>query len=186
MGPGTTDVFAGAAGGGKASLDALLPDIYRELRRVAGNLMRHERGDHTLQPTALVNETYMRLIGQHSVNFDNRSQVIGIAAQMMRRILCTHEESRAAAKRGGLVTIVCLDDSPEPAETGAVPFGAIDQLLDRLAALDKRQALIVELRIFGGLTVPETAEFLDVSPATVSRDWSSGKLWMALELRGKS
>jgi RNA polymerase sigma-70 factor (ECF subfamily) len=167
---------------GKASLDAIMPKIYQELHRVAASFMRHERGTHTLQPTALVNETYLRLISQHNVDFQNRPQVLGIAAQMMRRILSTHEEKRRTAKRGGEFTLVCLDESSEFLTSNAVSFTVVNEILDRLAALDKRQAMVAELRIFGGLTVPEAAEFLEVSHATISRDWFSAKLWLTREL----
>jgi RNA polymerase sigma-70 factor (ECF subfamily) len=167
----------------KLSLDAMMPLIYRELRQVAASMMHQERASHTLQPTALVNETYLRLLKQHSVDFANRGQVLGIAAQMMRRILCTHEEARRTEKRGGDVTIICLEDSAEPASAREISFSTVDQILDRLGKLDQRQAAIAELRIFGGLTVEESAEFLAISPATVSRSWSSAKLWITRELR---
>ncbi|MFP5228368.1 MAG: ECF-type sigma factor [Acidobacteriota bacterium] len=178
--PGTARNASSAA---NASLDAIIPRIYEELRRLAASYMRQEREGHTLQPTALVNETYMRLAKQHSVDFANRAQVLGVAAQMMRRILATHAERRDAGKRGGDVTRICLSDAPEVVAERAPVFGEVDQALDRLAALDERQAKVVELRIFGGLSVEETAEFLKVSVATVHRDWASGRLWLARELR---
>lgn len=167
-------------------LDAIIPKIYDELRRLAGSYMRKERGGHTLQPTALVNETYMRLIQQHNVDFANRAQVMGVAAQMMRRLLANHAEKRDAGKRGGDVTRICLTDAPEAAAEQALVFNELDQALERLAALDERQAKVVELRIFGGLSVEETAEFLNISAATVHRDWASGRLWLARELRSPS
>lgn len=166
-----------------SSLDAIIPRIYEELRRLAASYMRRERDGHTLQPTALVNETYMRLAQQHNVDFANRAQVLGIAAQMMRRVLANHAEKRDAGKRGGDVTRICLSDAPDAASEQALVFDEIDQALERLAALDDRQAKVVELRIFGGLSVEETAEFLKVSVATVQRDWASGRLWLARELR---
>lgn len=164
------------------SLDTVMPLVYDELHRLAASYMRRERDGHTLQPTALVHETYMRLLGQHSVDFSNRAQLLGVAAQMMRRILATHAEKRDAHKRGGDVTRICLDEAPEPAAASTPPFNDVDEALDRLALLDERQAKVVELRIFGGMTVEETAEFLHVSPATVHRDWASGRLWLAREL----
>jgi RNA polymerase sigma factor (TIGR02999 family) len=166
------------------SLDDAMPLIYAELHRLAAGYMRREREGHTLQPTALVNETYLRLMDQHSVDFGNRAQVLGVAAQMMRRILQTHEESRKASKRGGEFTIVCLGDSPEPAAAVALAFCDVDDVLNRLAQLDARQSQVAELRLFGGLTLEETAEFLGVSVATAHRDWTSGRLWLARELRG--
>jgi len=169
--------------GKKILLDSVLPQVYDELHRLAAGYMRNERDGHTLQPTALVNETYLRLIAQHSVDFSNRAHLLGVAAQMMRRILRTHEEKRRANKRGGEVTILCLSDSPEVAGTEPIAFSDVDEVLDRLAALDARQAEVAELRIFGGLTLEETADYLGVSTATVHRDWASGRLWLARELR---
>lgn len=171
--------------GKKVSLDAVMPQVYDELRRLAAAYMRRERQSHTLQPTALVNETYLRLIGQHSVDFANRSQLLGVAAQMMRRILKTHEEKRCTDKRGGDQTILRLDDSPEPSAAPQLIFSDVDELLDRLAELDARQAKVAELRIFGGLTSEEVAEFLSISAATAHRDWVSGRLWLTSELQGK-
>jgi len=170
-----------ADGGKKVSLDVVMPQVYDELHRLAASYMSRERDGHTLQPTALVNETYLRLIGQHSVDFSNRAQLLGVAAQMMRRILSTHEERRRADKRGGDVTMICLEDSPEPA-AAPLMFSDVDDVLNRLAELDARQAKVAELRIFGGLTPEETGEFLQISVATVHRDWASGKLWLAREL----
>jgi len=167
----------------KEELDAVVPQVFRELHRLAASFLRRERSSHTLQPTALVNEVYLRLVGQRSLNFSNRAQVLGIAAEMMRRILCTHEEGRRTAKRGGELTILCLDDAPQLESATELPFGLVDETLDRLAKLDERQAKVAELRIFGGLTVEEVGEYLRVSPATVSRDWYSAKLWLTRELK---
>jgi RNA polymerase sigma-70 factor (ECF subfamily) len=170
--------------GKKVSLDAVMPQVYDELHRLAASYMRSERNSHTLQPTALVNETYLRLIGQHSVDFSNRAQLLGVAAQMMRRILKTHEEKRSADKRGGDATTICLSDSAEPSAAPTLMFGEVDEALNRLAEMDSRQAKVAELRIFGGLTTEETAEFLEISTATAHRDWVSGRLWLTSELRG--
>ncbi len=177
---------APAGSSSKDELDAVLPHVFPELHRLAASFLWRERSAHTLQPTALVNEVYLRLVGQRTLNFNNRAQVLGIAAEMMRRILCTHEEARRAAKRGGEMTIVCLDDAPEPESETELPFGLVDETLHRLAKLDERQAKVAELRIFGGLTVDEVGEFLSVSPATVSRDWFSAKLWLTRELKRSS
>ena len=179
------ELFQRSECGQKLTLDEVMPQVYDELHRLAAAYMRRERSSHTLQPTALVSETYLRLVGQHSVDFGNRAQLLGVAAQMMRRILKTHEEKRSAEKRGGDMTIVCLSDSPEPAAAPELLFGDVDELLDRMAALDERQAKVAELRIFGGLTTEETAEFLGVSVATAHRDWVSGRLWLARELKGR-
>lgn len=165
------------------SLDTLMPAIYAELHRVAAAFMSNERNGHTLQPTALISEAYLRLLSQHSVDFSNRAQVIGVAAQMMRRILRSHQEAKQAGKRGGEDTTLCLNDTPEPA-VAPILFSELDELLDRLARLDERQARVVELRIFGGLSVQETADYLKISTATANRDWASGRLWLARELGG--
>src|ERR1035437_4338962 len=162
----TAEFLKNLESGKKLSLDAVMPQVYDELHRLAASYMRNERGEHTLQPTALVNEAYLRLIGQHSVDFTNRAQLLGVAAQMMRRILRTHDEGRNANKRGGDVTMICLSDAPEPAAAPALAFDEVDEVLDRLAELYERQAKVAELRIFGGLTVEETAEFLNVSVET--------------------
>lgn len=165
------------------SLNQVIPVIYAELHKIAEAYMRREREGHTLQPTALVNETYLRLLTQHSVDFENRAHVLGVAAQMMRRILATHAEKRKAEKRGGEFTIVCLDQSSEPVSSALV-FSDVDDALKRMAAMDERQATVAELRILGGMTAEEIASFMDVSVATVHRDWSSGRLWLARELGG--
>jgi RNA polymerase sigma factor (TIGR02999 family) len=178
----TAEFLKNLESGKKLSLDAVMPLVYDELHRLAASYMRNERSEHTLQATALVNEAYLRLIGQHSVDFANRAQLLGVAAQMMRRILRTHDEGRSTNKRGGDVTMICLSDAPEPAAP-PLAFDEVDEVLDRLAELDERQAKVAELRIFGGLTVEETAEFLNVSVATVHRDWVSGKLWLTRELK---
>lgn len=180
------DFLTHSGSGRKISLDAVMPLVYDELHRLAAGYLRNERDGHTLQPTALVNETYIRLTGQHSVDFGNRAQVLGVAAQMMRRILRTYDEKRNTEKRGGEVTLICLSDSPEPSAAPTLVFNEVDEVLNRLATMDERQARVAELRIFGGLTAEETAEFLGISVATVHRDWATGKLWLASELRSPS
>ena len=167
----------------KDSLDAIMPAIYEELYKIASGFMRHERGAHTLQPTALVHEAYMRLMSQHHLDFSNRSQVLGVAAKMMRRILLTHEEKRQTEKRGGDFTRVSLSDSSEPvSEEQTVQLIHVDEVLRRLSAVDSRQGDIAELRIFGGLTTEESAEFLGVSTTTAHRDWVTARLWLTREL----
>jgi RNA polymerase sigma-70 factor (ECF subfamily) len=166
---------------GKSTLDEILPEVYADLHRLAANYMRNERDGHTLQPTALVHEAYMRLIGQHSVDFRNRGHLLGVAAQMMRRILRTHDERRDTDKRGGELTRVCLSDSNEPAGIPLV-FSEVDEALKRLSLLDERQGSVVELRIFGGLSSGEIASYLNISVATAHRDWATGRLWMMQEL----
>ena len=165
----------------KSTLDEILPEVYADLHRLAAAYMSNERDGHTLQPTALVHEAYLRLIGQHSVDFRNRGHVLGVAAQMMRRILRTHDERRGTNKRGGDVTMVCLSDANEPAAHPLI-FSDVDEALRQLALLDERQATVVELRIFGGMSSEEIASFLNISVATAHRDWATGRLWMMQEL----
>jgi len=172
--------------GDRQALDRLLPLVYAQLRRQARAQLARERGSHTLQPTALVHEAFLRLVDQHSVRWQNRAQFFGVAAQLMRRILVDHARSRVAAKRGGQALRIPFDDAAEvaahPAETDVL---LLNQAMERLAELDERQAKVVELRYFGGLTVEEAAAFLDVSEVTVKRDWAMAKAWLYRELRGQ-
>jgi RNA polymerase sigma-70 factor, ECF subfamily len=163
-------------------LPRLIPLLYGELRRLASYYLRRERSDHTLQATALVNEAYLRLVDQTQVHWKNRSHFFGVAAQLMRRILVDYARSHQAAKRGGAVTKVSLDRAMMVSEASQGDLLALDEILSRLAALDPQRARIVELRVFGGLTVEETAEVLGISPATVKRDWSMAKAWLTAEL----
>jgi RNA polymerase sigma-70 factor, ECF subfamily len=170
-------------GGDRAALDEMLPAMYSELKRLAGAYLRRERADHTLQPTALVHETYMKLVEQRQVDWRNRAQFLGVAAGAMRRVLLHHAESRNAQKRHGTLERITLDDALATIEQhGAVDFIDLNNALERLAALDPRQSRIVELRVFGGLTVEETAAVLEISVATVQRDWSVARLWLRREL----
>jgi RNA polymerase sigma-70 factor, ECF subfamily len=166
----------------RAALDALLPVVYGELRALAGHYLRGERPDHTLQPTALVHEAYLRLTQQHGVDWRDKGQLFGVAAQMMRRILVNHAEARNAAKRGGGVTRVTLDESVSWGGEPKVDVSALDEALTRLALLDHRQARVVELRFFAGLSIEECAHVLDISPATVKREWTMAKTWLRDEL----
>ena len=168
----------------REALDRLLPAIYDELRALAASYLKSERRAHTLQPTALVHEAYMRLIDQRSVDWKNRAQFFGVAAQMMRRILVNHAEAKAAEKRGGGAERVTLTDQIHVSGRDEVDVLAVDGALSRLAALDERQAQIVELRFFAGLTIEEIAEVLGVSSPTVKRDWSMAKAWLKRELYG--
>ena len=166
----------------KASLDQLMPVVYDELRRLAQNYLSRERPNHTLQTTALVHEAYLRLVDQKAVNWQNRAQFFGIAARMMRRILINYAEERRAKKRQGSAIRVSLDDAVNFFQERDLDLAVLDQALNELAALDPQQAQVVELRFFGGLTVEETAEVLQVSPETVKRDWRLAKLWLLREL----
>lgn len=161
-----------------------LPRVYDELRQLASSYLRRERVDHTLQPTALVHEAYMRLRDQHAVDWNNRAQFLAISAKMMRRILVNHAEARGAAKRGGGATRVDLDVALEAFDRHATSAMEVNRALKDLEAVDARQAQIAELRFFGGLTVPETAEVLGISPATVKREWNVAKLWLEREISG--
>ena len=169
--------------GDNPALAAALPGLYAELRRLAGGYLRDERPDHTLQPTALVHEAYLRLQRQRNVDWANRAQFLGIAAKMMRRILLDHAVAHRAAKRGSGVPRVSLDAALEICERQEISATHLNEALQTLEAIDPRQAQVVELRFFAGLTVPEIGELLSISPATVKREWSIAKLWLERELR---
>lgn len=168
--------------GNRAALDQLMPLVYDDLRKLARSHLRHERPDHTLQATALVHEAYLRLIDQHSVTWQNRAHFFGIASQMMRRILVNYAVSRGAQKRGGLAQKVSLDDAVGLSGERQLDLVALDEALKELERLDPRQSRIVELRFFGGLSIEETAEVLNISPATVKREWTTAKLWLRRQM----
>lgn len=168
--------------GDPAALDRLAPLVYEHLRHMARQYMRSETAGHTLQPTALVHEAYIRLVNQNRVNWQNRAQFLGVAAQIIRRLLVDHARGRQRLKRGGGAVKVSWSDRitvPEPAELDVV---ALDDALSRLASLDPQQGRIIELRFFGGLSIDETAETLKISPATVKRDWAIARAWLYREL----
>jgi RNA polymerase sigma factor (TIGR02999 family) len=168
--------------GDKAALDALMPVVYDELRRQASRYLRRERPGHTLQTTALINEAYLRLADQKQTRWQNRAQFFGIAAQLMRRILVDHARTKHRAKRGGSDVRVSLTDVSAATSAPAVDLIELDEALNRLAEIDAQQARIVELRFFSGLNVEETAVALNISPATVKRDWSVAKAWLHREI----
>jgi RNA polymerase sigma-70 factor (ECF subfamily) len=170
------------SGGDRQALDDLLPVVYSEVRKLARSYLRRERSDHTLQATALVNEAYIRLIDQRDVKWQNRAHFFGIAAQIMRRILVDHARMQKAGKRGSGANPVVLDDALEVASDQHLDFVALDDALNALAELDPRQAKIVELRYFGGLSIEETAEVVQLSPATVKREWAGARTWLRREL----
>jgi RNA polymerase sigma-70 factor (ECF subfamily) len=161
----------------------LMPVVYNELRRLAGSYMRRERADHTLQATALVHEAYLKLIDQRSVNWQSRAHFFGVSAQLMRRILIDHARSLSRHKRGGEQKKVSLDEVVVFAERQADELLAVDDSLNVLAKIDPRQARVVELRFFGGLSVEEAADVLGVSPKTVKREWSVAKAWLSADLK---
>ena len=186
MGPAQVDVtvlLSQLTQGNQEAAEKLIPLVYDELKRLARSYMRRERGDHTLQTTALVHEAYLKLVRQHAANWQSRSHFFGIAAQLMRRILIDYARGRLREKRGGAKAILPLNEalvfSPEHSEE----LVKLDEALERLSKLDARQSQIVELRFFGGLSVEETSEFLSVSPKTVKRDWAVAKVWLHGELR---
>lgn len=167
--------------GDPGALDRLMPLVYDELRKIAESYLRRERHDHTLQPTALLHEAYLRLVDQ-SVQAENRHHFYGIAAQVMRRILVDHARADHAAKRGGGGARISLDEIAEQAETRQVDLVALDDALKSLAAFDPQQARIVELRYFGGLTIEEVAALLNLSPATIKREWHMARAWLKREI----
>ena len=168
--------------GQEQALDRLVPHIHNELRKLAAGYLRRERPDHTLQPTALVNEAFLKLIDQRAVKWQNRAHFFGIAAQAMRRILVDHARTHAADKRGGGAQKVPLDEAHAIGPMVDVDLLALDEALTRLAAIDPQQSRIVELRFFGGLTMEEAAEVMRISPATIGREWRIAKAWLSAEL----
>lgn len=178
-----TRLLAELSAGDPAALPKLMPLVYEELRALANRALRRERSDHTLATTALVNEAYLRLVDQRNPHWRHRTHFFAVAAQLMRRILVDHARGRRAAKRGGGQARVALDDAVDLAEGRAVDLIALDEALTRLAELDPQQGRLVELRFFGGLTLEETAAALEISLATVKREWTSAKAWLRREIR---
>jgi RNA polymerase sigma factor (TIGR02999 family) len=168
--------------GNHEALPRLVPLLYDELRRLAGHFLREERPGHTLQPTALVHEAYLKLAGQRA-GFENRAQFMAVAAQAMRRILVDYARQRVAAKRGGGIALAELDVATVGATVEqSQELLAIDEALEKLATMDAQQGRVVELRYFGGLTVEETAAALGISPRTVKREWAMAKAWLRVEI----
>ena len=169
--------------GDQKALDKLMPLVYNELRRLAGNYLRRERPGHTLQPTALVNEAYLKLIDQRKAKWQNRAQFFGVAAQLMRRILVDHARERQAAKRGGSdQQRLSITSAEKLVQQPEVDLLALHEALEELATLDPQQERIVELRFFGGLSIEETAEVLGIGHATVERDWKMARAWLRRKL----
>jgi RNA polymerase sigma factor (TIGR02999 family) len=167
--------------GDRKALEAILPLVYNELRRLARANLRQQRPNHTLQTTALVHEAYLRLAGETSLRVESRAHFLGIAAQLMRWILVDYERNRRAAKRGAGVMRLTLHESLASPQRD-VDLLALDEALERLAELDAQQSQIIELRYFGGLSIEDTSEFLGISPATVKRSWTSARAWLLREL----
>jgi RNA polymerase sigma factor (TIGR02999 family) len=175
-----------AGSGREPALNQLVPLVYKELRRLAAGHLRHERRNHTLQPTGLVHEVYLRLAGDEPVSFESWAHFRGIAARVMRRVLVEHARARGARKRGGSRVRVSLEDTAELSASPSVDFSALDEALERLSSFDARQARLVELRFFGGMTQEEAARALGLSVATVKREWALARTWLRRELEDAS
>jgi len=169
--------------GDREAFDKLAPLVYEELHRLAMRYIGRERAGHTLQTTALVNEAFVRMIKWQNIPWQNRAHFFAISAQLMRRILVDHARRNHRAKRGGPMRPVSLDEAPAVSAVHGEDLIAVDEALERLAAIDARSARVVELRFFGGMSVPEMAEVLKVSHMTVSRDWEFARAWLAREFR---
>lgn len=178
-----TELLMAWNNGEESALTKLLPIVEVELRRIAHNYMRRERGNHTLQTSALVNEAYVKLVDQRDVRWQNRSHFFALSAQIMRRILLNHARDRVAETRGGGGEHVEFSDAVILTEEKSAELIALDEALERLAEFDKMKSRIVELRYFGGMTLEETAEVLGIAPVTVSVNWRLAKAWLAREIR---
>jgi RNA polymerase sigma factor (TIGR02999 family) len=174
------------AGGDAPALEQLIPLVHGELRRLARRHMRHERANHTLQTTALINEAYVRLVDVRQVRWQDRAHFFAMASRLMRRILIDHARSRGYRKRGGGARTLSLDEAPEVAGAPRTDLVALDDALKALEAVDRRKSQVIELRFFGGLSVQETADVLKVSPDTVTRDWRLAKAWLLRELQAEA
>jgi RNA polymerase sigma factor (TIGR02999 family) len=183
--PDVTGLLVAWSGGEAAASGRLLDAVYAELRRLARGYLRRERADHSLPPTALVHEAYLKLVDQRRVHWQNRAHFFAIAAHVMRRLLVDHARAHGAVKRGAGLTVP-LQDVDAGADPPDIDVLALDAALDRLALIDQRQSRLVELRFFGGLTGDEIATVLDVAPITVKRDWALARAWLFRELRGEA
>lgn len=177
-----TQILKDWSGGNEEASARLMPLVYEELRRLAREYLRRERGDHTLQATALVHEAYLRMVDEKNVTWQNRAHFYGIAARLMRRILVDHARAHNAAKRGGFAQKFSLDEARDLPAPGATDLVALDGALESFAKTYPRKSEVVELKFFGGLEANEIAEVLKVSQKTVLRDWSFAKLWLCREL----
>jgi RNA polymerase sigma factor (TIGR02999 family) len=182
-----TALLLAVSDGGRDALDQLVPLVYNDLRRVAAAQLRREAPGHSLQPTSLVHEAYVRLVDQRHVKWRNRAHFFGVAASLMRRILIDHARARLADKRGGgLERVTLIDDEALATSPRGIDVLALHESLERLAAFDPRKERIVELRFFGGLTIEETAEVVGISEATVVREWTFTLAWLRENLSGPS
>lgn len=178
-----TQMLTAWSNGEETALAQLLPVVENELKRIARNYMRRERGNHTLQTSALVNEAYLKLINQHDVRWQNRSHFFALSAQIMRRILLNYARDRVAEKRGGAAEHVELEEATVLTKEKSAELIALNDALEKLAEFDKTKSRIIELRYFGGLTIEETAEAMGIAPVTVSVNWRLAKAWLAREIR---
>jgi RNA polymerase sigma factor (TIGR02999 family) len=173
-------------GGDHEALDALLPLVYKELRRLAHFQLRNERADHTLQSAALVHEAYLRLIGINPPEWESRTHFFAIAAQLMRQILVDYARRHSAKKRGGSICKLSLEDATATSPRKDVDVVALDDALKSLAKIDARQSRVVELRFFAGLSLKEISKAMDIAPATVQRDWTTARAWLHREIHRSS
>jgi RNA polymerase sigma factor (TIGR02999 family) len=180
---GVTELLADWSKGDQEALNKLIPLVYDELHKLASRYLRRERPDHTLQTTAVVHEAYLKLVNQRDANFENRLHFFAVAAQIMRRILVDYARRHHASKRGGDLYKLSLDEALVTSEEKGADLLALDEALERLAAIDERQSRVVELRVFAGLTLEETAQALNISPSTVRREWSMAKAWLHKEIK---
>ena len=179
---GVTELLIDWGQGNRAAMDALVPLVYDELHRIAANRLRHERAEHTLQPTALVHEAYMRLVEQNRTNWKNRAQFFGIAAEMMRRILINHALAKKADKRGGGALQVSLSAAEAAAQQNNFDVLVLDEALKKLLTFDERKSRIIELKFFGGLSIEEIGEVMELSHATIEREWTTARAWLYREI----
>ena len=177
-----TQILDDWSGGDREAPERLMPLVYDEMRRIARSFISRERQGHTLQPTALVNEAYLRLVDQNSVTWQSRAHFYSVAASMMRRVLIDHARTRATEKRGGGAVRLSLEDVQVPVEERAANFVAMDEALERLSQFNERGRQIVEMRFYAGMTEEEIAEVLGVSTRTVLRDWKAARVWLFREL----
>ena len=179
-----TQILIDSAEGGRGAAARLMPLVYDELRQMARGYLQRERSDHTLQATGLVHEAYLRLVDQTAANWKNRAQFLAVAAQQMRRILVDHARAHATGKRGGEWCKVEFEDALAPATSRSLDVIALDDALRDLMKLNPQHSQIVELRFFGGMTVDEVAEVLDLSPRTVQREWRMARVWLRRQIYG--
>jgi RNA polymerase sigma factor (TIGR02999 family) len=183
--PRVTELLLNWRQGDQDAREQLIPLVYGELRRVARRYLRQERPDHTLQSGALVHEVYLRLLGRKTPQWESRAHFFAVAAQLMRHILVDHARSRNAAKRGAGVPRLALDEQMAPPQSRNLDLLALDDALNRLSELDPQQSKLIEVRFFGGLSIEETAVVLNISPATVKREWTTARAWLQREMKSK-